>query len=60
MSRRLRTRGQKNELKIKKRDHTGYDSDGGVLVAGNDSEGMKRAVLAKYDEDISGTPQASG
>ncbi|KAF8507921.1 SART-1 family-domain-containing protein [Gautieria morchelliformis] len=39
-----------NELKIKKRDYTGYDDE--EFVAGN--EGMKRAVLAKYDEDISG------
>ncbi|KAF8501230.1 SART-1 protein [Hysterangium stoloniferum] len=42
-----------NELKIKKRDYTGYDDD--EFVAGN--EGMKRAVLAKYDEDINGTPE---
>ena len=40
-----------NEMKIKKRDYTGYDDD--EFVAGN--EGMKRAVLAKYDEDIEGT-----
>lgn len=42
-----------NELKIKKRDYTGYDDE--EFVAGN--EGMKRAVLAKYDEDINGTPE---
>jgi U4/U6.U5 tri-snRNP-associated protein 1 len=40
-----------NEMKIKKRDYTGYDDD--EFAAGN--EGMKRAVLAKYDEDIEGT-----
>lgn len=40
-----------NELKIKKRDYTGYDDD--EFAAGN--QGMKRAVLAKYDEDIEGT-----
>ena len=40
-----------NEMKIKKRDYTGYDDD--ESAAGN--EGMKRAVLAKYDEDIEGT-----
>jgi U4/U6.U5 tri-snRNP-associated protein 1 len=42
-----------NELKIKKRDYTGYDDE--EFVAGN--EGMKRAVLAKYDEDINGIPE---
>ena len=40
-----------NEMKIKKRDYTGYDDE--EFTAGN--EGMKRAVLAKYDEDIEGT-----
>lgn len=44
-----RTR-KKNELKIKKRDYTGYDDE--EFVEGN--QGMKRAVLAKYDEDIEG------
>lgn len=44
-----------NELKIKKRDYTGYDDE--EFVAGN--EGMKRAILAKYDEDINGTPEAA-
>ncbi|KAE9400241.1 SART-1 protein [Gymnopus androsaceus JB14] len=44
-------RRQKNqELKIKKRDYTGYDDD--EFVEG--SVGMKRSVLAKYDEDIEG------
>jgi U4/U6.U5 tri-snRNP-associated protein 1 len=45
-----RTR-KNNELKIKKRDYTGYDDE--EFVEGN--QGMKRAVLAKYDEDIEGT-----
>ncbi|KAF8588251.1 SART-1 protein [Ramaria rubella] len=42
-----------NELKIKKRDYTGYDDE--EFVAGN--EGMKRAVLAKYDEDLNGAAE---
>ncbi|KAG6813921.1 hypothetical protein H0H92_005770 [Tricholoma furcatifolium] len=49
-------RTKKNmELKIKKRDYTGYDDD--EFVEGN--QGMKRSVLAKYDEDING-PQETG
>lgn len=47
-------RRQKNQqLKIKKRDYTGYDDD--EFVEG--SVGMKRAVLAKYDEDIEGAAE---
>ncbi|KAG6842300.1 hypothetical protein C0991_010588 [Blastosporella zonata] len=42
-----------NELKIKKRDYTGYDDD--EFVEGN--QGMKRSVLAKYDEDINGAQE---
>lgn len=42
-----------NDLKIKKRTYTGYDDD--EFVPGN--EGMKRAVLAKYDEDIDGAKE---
>ncbi|KAF7797098.1 hypothetical protein EIP86_008290 [Pleurotus ostreatoroseus] len=38
------------ELKIKKRDYTGYDDD--EFVAGR--EGMKRNVLSKYDEFLEG------
>ena len=38
------------ELKTKKRDYTGYDDD--EFAPGN--QGMKRSVLAKYDEDIEG------
>jgi U4/U6.U5 tri-snRNP-associated protein 1 len=39
-----------NELKIKNRAYTGYDDD--EFVPG--TEGMKRAVLAKYSEEIDG------
>jgi U4/U6.U5 tri-snRNP-associated protein 1 len=39
-----------NELKIKRRDYTGYDDD--EFVAGN--EGTKRRLLAKYDEELEG------
>ncbi|KAG5642574.1 hypothetical protein DXG03_002525 [Asterophora parasitica] len=42
-----------NELKIKKRDYTGYDDE--EFAEGN--QGMKRAVLAKYDEDINGAQE---
>jgi U4/U6.U5 tri-snRNP-associated protein 1 len=45
-----RTR-KNNDLKIKKRDYTGYDDE--EFAEGN--VGMKRSVLAKYDEDIEGT-----
>ncbi|EKM58305.1 uncharacterized protein PHACADRAFT_140122 [Phanerochaete carnosa HHB-10118-sp] len=44
-----------NELKIKKRDYTGYDDD--EFVAG--SEGMKRSLLSKYDEFLEG-PKETG
>ncbi|KAF7312254.1 hypothetical protein MIND_00238400 [Mycena indigotica] len=44
-------RTKKNkELKIKKRDYTGYDDE--EFTPGQ--EGMKRSVLSKYDEDING------
>lgn len=45
-----RTR-KNNELKIKRRDYTGYDDD----EFGDGKAGMKRSILAKYDEDIEGT-----
>lgn len=45
-----RTR-KNNELKVKKRDYKGYDDE--EFAEGN--QGVKRAVLAKYDEDIEGT-----
>lgn len=41
------------ELKIRRRDYTGYDDD--EFVPG--SQGMKRAVLAKYDEFLEGPKQ---
>jgi U4/U6.U5 tri-snRNP-associated protein 1 len=42
-------RRQKNQdLKVKKRGYSGYDDD--EFVAGN--AGVKRTVLAKYDENI--------
>ncbi|KAH9481740.1 U4/U6.U5 tri-snRNP-associated protein 1 [Psilocybe cubensis] len=44
-------RKQRQELKIKKRDYTGYDDD----EFGENHQGlMKRSILAKYDEDIEG------
>lgn len=47
-------RVEKNkELKIKRRDYTGYDDD--EFVEG--TQGMKRAVLAKYDEFLEGPRQ---
>ena len=42
-----------NELKIKRRDYTGYDDD----EFADGQAGMKRSVLAKYDEDINGTAE---
>jgi hypothetical protein len=44
---------KRNELKTKRRDYTGYDDD--EFEPG--MQGMKRAVLAKYDEDIDGPPK---
>ncbi|KAF8602904.1 SART-1 protein [Ceratobasidium sp. AG-I] len=41
---------KRHELKTKRRDYTGYDDD--EFVPG--AQGMKRAVLSKYDEDIDG------
>jgi U4/U6.U5 tri-snRNP-associated protein 1 len=40
-----------HDLKIKKPDYTGYDDD--EFEPGN--QGMRRAVLAKYDAEIEGT-----
>jgi hypothetical protein len=42
-----------NDLKIKRRTYTGYDDE--EFEPGN--QGVKRAVLAKYDEDIEGPKQ---
>ena len=44
-------RNQKNQdLKIKRRDYTGYDDD--EFEAGK--AGMKRSLLSKYDEFLEG------
>ena len=39
-----------NELKIKKRDYTGYDDEEFT----NGQAGMKRSILSKYDEELDG------
>ncbi len=41
---------ERNELKIKRRDYTGYDDE--EFVEGR--EGMKRHILSKYDEFLEG------
>ena len=41
------------ETKIKKRDYTGYDDE----EFGDGQAGMRRAILAKYDEDLEGAPE---
>jgi U4/U6.U5 tri-snRNP-associated protein 1 len=41
---------ERNELKIKRRDYTGYDDE--EFVEGR--EGMKRRILSKYDEFLEG------
>jgi U4/U6.U5 tri-snRNP-associated protein 1 len=46
---------ERNELKIKKRDYTGYDDD--EFVEGR--EGMKKRILSKYDEFLEG-PKETG
>lgn len=43
------------ELKIKKRDYTGYDDD--EFVEGNQGL-MKRSILSKYDEELEGPHQS--
>lgn len=43
---------KRHELKTKRRDYTGYDDE--EFGAGGD--GLKRSVLAKYDEDLQGAP----
>ncbi|KAF9449540.1 SART-1 protein [Macrolepiota fuliginosa MF-IS2] len=49
-------RRQKNkELKIKRRDYTGYDDE--EFKEG--TQGVKRSILAKYDEELEG-PKDSG
>jgi hypothetical protein len=46
-------RKKNQELRIKKRDYTGYDDD--EFKEGN--QGMKRSVLAKYDEELEGAKE---
>lgn len=41
---------ERNELKIKRQDYTGYDDD--EFVEGR--EGMKKRILSKYDEFLEG------
>lgn len=41
-----------NELKIKKRDYTGYDDD--EFTPGMGSDVMKKKLLAKYDDELEG------
>lgn len=41
---------ERNELKIKRRDYTGYDDE--EFVEGR--EGMKKQILSKYDEFLEG------
>ena len=48
---------QRIELKTKNKDYTGYDDEEFT----NGREGLKRSVLSKYDEDITGAQeQVSG
>lgn len=44
------------QTKAKNRDYTGYDDD--EFTEGR--AGMKKAVLAKYDEDINGPQEIVG
>ncbi|EAU85380.2 hypothetical protein CC1G_07074 [Coprinopsis cinerea okayama7 len=48
-------RKKNQELRIKKRDYTGYDDDEFVEGA---QFNMKRSILAKYDEEIEGPKQS--
>jgi U4/U6.U5 tri-snRNP-associated protein 1 len=47
---------RRNELKIKRRDYTGYDDD--EFVEGR--EGMKTRILSKYDEFLEGPKETVG
>ena len=47
---------ERNDLKIKRRDYTGYDDD--EFVEGR--EGMKRRILSKYDEFLEGPKETVG
>ena len=44
---------KRNELKIKKKDYTGLDDE--EFTEGQ--AGMRRAILAKYDEDLEGAQE---
>lgn len=44
-----------NELKIKRRDYTGYDDD--EFAPGQ--AGMKRSLLTKYDEFLEGPKETA-
>lgn len=44
---------KRNDLKIKKRDYTGYDDE--EFVDGK--QGMKRSILSKYDEELEGSQE---
>lgn len=44
---------QRNELKVKKRDYTGYDDE--EFTEGQ--AGIRRSILAKYDEDLEGAQE---
>ncbi|VDB84779.1 unnamed protein product [Peniophora sp. CBMAI 1063] len=46
---------ERNDLKIKKKDYTGYDDD----EFGDGRAGMKKSLLAKYDDFLEG-PKESG
>ncbi|KZT20148.1 SART-1 protein [Neolentinus lepideus HHB14362 ss-1] len=48
-------RKKNQEMKIKRRDYTGYDDD--EFTTGN--AGAKRAILAKYDEVLEGAKETS-
>jgi U4/U6.U5 tri-snRNP-associated protein 1 len=47
---------RRNELKIKRRDYTGYDDE--EFAEGR--EGMKTRILSKYDEFLEGPKETVG
>ena len=44
---------KRNDLKTKNRNYTGYDDE----EFGPAGDGLRKAVLAKYDEDINGAQE---
>ena len=42
---------KKNELKIKKRDYTGYDDE----EFDEGQAGIRKSILSKYDEELEGS-----